>query len=122
MKNIEARIKALEEKLLHSDVRKNPQLLDELVAPEFEEIGSNGKVTSREQVIDWLLTKEQDVRWSLTEFRIRQLSPDMVLAIYRARKNDIVNDSYKGSIRSSLWKRTGERWQIVFHQGTKVLD
>lgn len=122
MKHIETLIQTLEETLLHADVRKNPHMLDELVAEDFEEIGSNGKVTPREQVIDWLLNKEQDVRWSLTEFRIRQLSPDTVLAIYRARKTDLVDGIYKGSIRSSIWKHNGERWQIVFHQGTKVLD
>lgn len=122
MKNIATDIKVLEEKLLHADVRKNPHMLDELVAEDFEEIGSNGKITPREQVIDWLLNKEQGVRWSLTEFRVRQLAPDMVLAIYRARKTDLADGVYKGSIRSSLWKHNGERWQIVFHQGTKVLD
>lgn len=47
MKNIEAQIKELEGKLLQSDVRANPQILDELLAEDFEEIGSLGTISSR---------------------------------------------------------------------------
>ena len=62
MNNIKNHIKELEEKLLHSDVRKNPEILDDLLGEDFEEIGSIGKVQSREEVINWLVTKEKDIK------------------------------------------------------------
>jgi hypothetical protein len=62
MNNIKEHIKNLEEKLLHSDVRKNPEILNELLSEDFEEIGSIGKISSREEVIDWLVTKEKDIK------------------------------------------------------------
>ena len=122
MENIEKHIKGLEQKLLHSDVRANPKILDELLADDFEEIGSNGNISSREEVINWLVNKENDIRWSLNEFRIRQLAPDLVLAIYRATKNTNTGNVSKGSIRSSIWKRTDKGWQMIFHQGTKLIS
>ena len=122
MKNIEEHIKQLEQKLLHSDTRANPKILDELLADDFEEIGSIGQISSRKDVINWLVNKEKDIRWSLNEFRIKQLSPDLMLAIYRATKNENTGNASKGSIRSSIWKRTDKGWQMIFHQGTKLIS
>lgn len=131
---IKTEIKALEEKLLHSDVRSNPELLNELLAEDFQEIGSSGMINSREDVVDWLLNKEGNVRWSLTSFNIRLLSDELVLAQYVAKKVDAV-DAFKkdnhascGSQRSSLWKKVPSQnnrechWQMIFHQGTKILN
>ena len=120
MANIEALIKGLEEKLLRTDVRKNPDILDELLSEDFEEIGSIGRTSSRAEVVNWLVTKEKDIEWTVNEFRIRELSPDLVLAIYRADKKNKTNIQSAGSIRSSLWKKNGNRWQMIFHQGTKI--
>ena len=121
MINIKEHIKSLEEKLLHSDLRKNPEILDEVLGDDFEEIGSIGKVSSRNEVIKWLVTKEKDIKWSLTEFRIKELSPDLVLAIYRATKRGPRSNHSRGSIRSSIWKLCSGKWKIIFHQGTKIL-
>ena len=121
MKNIRNHIKELEEKLLHSDVRKNPEILNELLSEDFEEIGSIGKTSSREEVVKWLVTKEKDVKWSLNEFRIRELAADLVLAIYVAKKQQIQNNNSNGSIRSSIWKLSGGKWKMIFHQATKLV-
>lgn len=120
MDPIENKIKELEEKLLHSDVRANPEILKQLLSDEFEEIGSNGKISSREDVINWLLNKEKNISWSLSDFRIKKITSDIVISIYRARKiisNDNVSN---GSMRSSIWKFSDSQWKMIFHQGTKI--
>ena len=122
MDNIIKHFKELEERLLHTDVRKNPELLNELLGEDFEEIGSIGKVSSREEVIDWLVTKEKDIQWSLSEFRIRELTPELVMTIYEANKRDQINSNSNGSIRSSIWKNYDGKWKMIFHQGTKILN
>ena len=122
MKSIKEHIKELEEELLHSDVTKNPEILNDLLGEDFEEIGSIGKISSREEVINWLVTKEKNIKWSLNEFRVRELAPDMVLAIYSANKNEHQGSASKGSMRSSIWKLYGDKWKMIFHQGTKILD
>lgn len=127
--SLELEIKQLEEKLLHSDVRSNPELLDELLSDDFEEIGATGTINSRADVVDWLVNKESDTRWLLTDFSIRQLSDDLVLAKYIAQK---LNTKNKASRRSSLWKRislknratnkTSARWIMIFHQGSNISE
>lgn len=122
MNNIKEHIKKLEEKLLHSDVRRNPEILKELLDEDFEEIGSIGKASTREEVINWLVTKEKNIKWTLNEFRIRELAPDLVLAIYTATVNEHQKNVSKGSLRSSIWKLNDANWKMIFHQGTKILD
>ena len=115
-------IRRLEFKLLHSDMKVMPSLLDALLAKEFEEIGGNGAVSSRQEVADWLLNKNPQIRWSLTDFRVRELSADLVLAIYHAEMVvDQKNIVSKGSIRSSIWKHNTQGWQMVFHQASKII-
>ena len=121
MNKLEVQIKQLEEQLLHADVRANPELLEQLLADDFEEIGSSGMISNRHQVIDWLVTREKAVTWSIQDFRIRQLSPELVLANYRAMK-DGQNTRTGSSMRSSLWQLSGKQWKMVFHQGTREQD
>ena len=121
MNELEEQIKALEEKLLHSDMAANPNLLDELLCIDFEEIGNTGHVSSRDEVIDWLISKEQNSRWSLTNFRIKPLTANLVLAIYLAKQISGQRKSSHGSLRSSIWQHDGSSWKMIFHQGTKII-
>ncbi len=119
MDEITAQIEKLELKLLHTDMCANPSRIDELLAQDFEEIGSNGKTASRREVVAWLMQKDKDEKWSLRDFRIKRLSDDMVIAIYRAVKADRAIAAHSGSIRTSIWRRCGDHWKMVFHQATK---
>lgn len=115
-------IKRLELQLLHSDSTVLPSLLAMLLAKEFEEIGGHGGVATRQDVVDWLLNKNPEDRWLLTDFRVKELSADLVLAIYHAEKiAGQRNTASKGSVRSSIWRRNTQGWQMVFHQATKII-
>ncbi len=115
-------IKQLELKLLHSNFKVLPFLLDVLLANEFEEIASNGVVSPRQEVVDWLLNKNPEDRWILTGFRVKELSADLVLAIYQAEKvAGQKNIASKGSVRSSIWRHNTQGWQMVFHQASKII-
>ena len=120
MKTIEQQIKVLEEKLLHTDARSNPQILNELLAEEFEEIGASGNIISKEEVIDWLVNKEHNICWSLENFRTRQIADNIILATYQATKENVNPSKSRTSMRSSIWKHDGHSWKIVFHQGTRI--
>ncbi|MBX3630276.1 MAG: DUF4440 domain-containing protein [Nitrosomonas sp.] len=128
MEPLAAQIMQLELKLLHTDMRANPTAIDELLDGGFEEIGSDGQAHSRQQAVAWLLNKDSTEQWSLMDFRIKPLSNDMVIAVYRAVRHDPVQTSgkdyneqkeYRGSIRSSVWQRCGDHWKMVFHQATQ---
>ncbi len=112
-------IQKLEEKLLHENMQENPLLLDTLLAKTFFEIGYSGEKSSRQEVVDWLLNKPTTDRWLLSNFCVDKLSHDIVLAVYQAQKiNDGVQIS-KASTRSSIWKRHGRQWKMMFHQASK---
>ncbi|MDH5231458.1 MAG: DUF4440 domain-containing protein [Gammaproteobacteria bacterium] len=121
MSELEKTIFQLEERLLLPEVRKNRDRINQLLAPEFEELGSNGKLNSRDAVLDWLLNHELDTRWQLSQFRIRQLTSDIVLAIYHAKKIQIDSAQSHGSMRSSLWRCVNNEWKMIFHQGSKII-
>lgn len=135
--SLELEMKQLEERLLHSDFRERPELFDGFLSDDFEELSPSGYISSREEVVGWLLKKDAEVRWSLTDFSVRELSDDLVLTVYRARtktKNKNKNDDdypseNLGSLRSSIWRRNETsyaditiKWQMVFHSGTKILS
>jgi len=105
-------IRGLEEQLLRPEVRTSPELVAALLADEFTEIGSSGRVYNKQQIIDRL----QRERWSgpqatVRDFSARLLAADLIFVTYSIIESQ--------TIRSSIWKLTDGRWQIVFHQGTR---
>lgn len=109
----------LELMVLHSDFQAQPERLEQLIAPEFEEIDKLGRVTPRADVVAWLKNKKPIHRWNLTEFRIKMINDTVVLCIYKAK---LQSDKSKnlGSTRSSLWRLAETGWQMVFHQASKA--
>ena len=116
--SIEAQLRALEEELLQPAVRKSASRLDALLADDFIEFGSSGRVFGKHDIID-ALRSESPVRRSLTDFRALPLGPRVVLTTYRATSNGASGEEPVHSLRSSVWRLLDGRWQVVFHQGTR---
>jgi hypothetical protein len=106
-------------RLLRADVRHSETELRKLLAEEFIEIGSLGQVYSRDMIIA-SLAEETATRILVFEFQVRIQTPDLALVTYRAEIQQAENQRPISSWRSSLWKRTGQGWQMVFHQGTPI--
>lgn len=113
-------IKQLELKLLQTDLRANPALINDLISGDFEEISGNGQMNSRNDVINWLLQKDNNIQWALTNFRIKVLTDEVMLVIYIAKKLNDPNNTSNGSIRSSIWKQQDQNWKMIFHQASKI--
>ncbi|MFC1954572.1 DUF4440 domain-containing protein [Chloroflexota bacterium] len=112
----EETIRTLEEKLARSSVRNPVQDISELIADEFIEYGSSGRIFDKSQVIEGLQSREP-VEIILSDFDVKSLASDVILATYRAEIHQS-DERIKHSLRSSIWGFTEERWQIIFHQGT----
>ncbi len=117
--DLTALIRQLEQRLLTPGVRRSAQEVAGLLADEFIEFGSSGRVFDKQQVID-SLQGEAAAHWSLTHFKTSLLAPGVVLATYRATYHSSAGAPPVPSLRSSLWKWIDGRWQMVFHQGTLV--
>ncbi len=107
---VEDEIREAEEKLLTASVRSSPEALDRLISDQFVEFGSSGRVYKKDDIVAMTLA-EPNVTVSVTDFHVLPVAPDVALATYRTGR----------SLRSSLWRREGETWQIVFHQGTPIV-
>ena len=92
-----------------------------LLADDFIEIGSAGRVFTKQQVIE-ALQDEEPVLVSITDFHLRSLSPEITLVTYRASKHSASKDTAVVSLRSSLWQKVAGRWQMIFHQGTVLQE
>lgn len=113
-------IKKLEEKLLLPSIRKSRQDLEVLLADEFIEFSSSGRIYNKVQVINALITEESSL-YSLENFRVKMLSDSIVLATYFCQKED--HDRIIKSVRSSIWKKVDDvAWAMFFHQGTPIWD
>jgi len=114
-------IRQLEERLLKPEVRKSARDVADLLADELIEFGSSGGVYNKQQTIEGL-QQESRSRWSLRDFKTSVLAPDVVLATYRAARHGPSGERSVDSLRSSIWKLIGGRWQMVFHQGTSARE
>jgi hypothetical protein len=52
------------------------------------------------------------------DFEYRVLADGLAQLTYRATIKRAENQSPSYSVRSSIWRFDGEKWQMIFHQGT----
>jgi hypothetical protein len=113
----------LEERLLQPNVRKSAKDVMDLLADEFIEFGSSGRVFDKQQIIDSLQNEpiEPLPQRSIAEFKTLVLATGVVLVTYRIVKH-ISGEQPVNSLRSSIWKLNNDRWKMIFHQGTLVRE
>jgi hypothetical protein len=113
------RIRELEESLLDPRVRGSRKALGDLLADEFLEFGSSGRRFTKSQIVEALVGEAaEEPRFSLADFSLLVLAPDVVLATYRAEARGVDPSPPRHSWRSSVWVLRSGRWQLLFHQGT----
>lgn len=91
---------------------------ERMTADDFWEIGASGQRYSRAHVLDVLEQRAPDPAehgWITGDFHCRELGPDTYLLTYTLEQGERL------SRRSTVWRRAGDEWQIVFHQGTLVM-
>ena len=113
-----ALLRELEERLLQQGVRLDESALTLLLADDFVEHGASGQAWTKADVIVGLLS-EAFVTRRIYDFDVRWLSIDIALATYRCGTESVDGVEFF-SLRSSIWRRQADGWQMVFHQGTKI--
>ncbi len=105
-------IHKLELSLLEPTLRHSAEHLNRMLADEFIEFGSSGRIYTKKDMLEHLPLEASKI-FIVEDFKILELSDKVILATYKATIDD------QCSIRSSIWKLYGDVWQMVFHQGTK---
>jgi len=104
-------VEALERELALPDTRSDIGRTGVLLHPEFMEIGSSGRVWTREAMM-MALEEDPGHHTELEILGADRIGTGAVLLTYRSY-------SRSGTVlRSSLWVMDGGRWRLRFHQGT----
>jgi hypothetical protein len=112
----------LERQLMDPVFRKNREHVSALLAEDFREFGSSGCLWSRAAILDLLAGEEAYTAPEIEGFAVQRLGPEMALVTYRTVRVSAESGAPQASLRSSLWVLRENRWQILFHQGTKIPD
>ena len=100
--------------LMSLDVRRSPALVDELLDPEFREIGMSGTYWTRSETIRALAAEvgADTCGVEVTEMHGTVLESKLILLTYVSSRDG------RRARRSSLWRCSDDKWRLVFHQGT----
>ncbi len=109
-------LKDLELSLLDPDTRRSPKSVAALLADEFIEFGASGEVYDKHQTIEAIAQPGTNI--VATEFTVRSLALNVALLTYKSMSGS--GEHRRHALRSSIWKRTDDGWQLVFHQGTPM--
>ncbi|WP_345761037.1 ribonuclease HI family protein [Diaminobutyricibacter sp. McL0608] len=104
-------VETLERELLNPTVRADSSRVAAILHSEFEEIGSSGRLWSRDAIVNEL-AGQQPERIDFEVLGSELVAPDAILLTART------SDSRGSALRSSLWLRVDGRWRLRFHQGT----
>jgi len=112
-------LRRLEEQLLQPEIRRSADQVSYLLADEFVEFGSSGRVFDKAQIIASLQQeKEQAAQRTIDDFSVKWLTPEIALLAYRLVVRRGASEEETHTLRSSIWKLIDGRWQMIFHQGT----
>lgn len=107
----------LELKLMDPTFRQDRHEVAALLADEFLEFGSSGKVWTREEILVPPDATGTAIR--MEDFAVRMIHARVAQATYRTVRTAPGAESLI-ALRSSLWSYEDGRWQMVFHQGTRI--
>jgi ribonuclease HI len=104
-------VEELERELLGPLVRGDIGRTAVLLHPDFLEIGSSGRVWTRDAMM-MALEEDPGERTDIEILGADRIGAGAVLLTYRsyARSGTV--------LRASLWVLDGDRWRLRFHQGT----
>jgi hypothetical protein len=107
----------LEQRLAQVGKRLAAEEATLLIADDFVEFGSSGKVWSKDEIIA-AISEWSPIERIVKDFSVRELSASICLITYKVIAAE--RQARPFSLRSSIWRNNGGKWQIIFHQGTSV--
>ena len=112
-----AELEALERALHAPPVRADRERLAALLDEDFSEIGSSGQCYGRAAALAEISLERTQVLIESEQFAVRLLADVLAQVRYRSRYH-VDGQAQRWVLRSSLWRRHGQRWRMLFHQGT----
>ena len=114
-----AELYRLEQLLALAGERPTRDELERYIADDFVEHGASGKIWTKDTVIEAMQTWSSFQR-TIADFHVRALSDTVVLVTYNSTGQAEHPGTKRTALRVSIWRRNGNSWEVVFHQGTPV--
>ncbi|RYF82819.1 MAG: DUF4440 domain-containing protein [Comamonadaceae bacterium] len=92
-----------------------PAAFEQVVAPDFWEIGASGRRYERAfclQVLSQRGPTPAQHGWRVRDAQVQRVGADHCLLVYTLAQTGRI------TLRSTLWRQSAQGWQAVFHQGT----
>lgn len=112
-----AELEALERALHAPQVRADRERLAALLDEDFSEIGSSGQCYGRDAALQEIPLERAQVLIESEQYAVWLLAEGLAQVRYRSRYH-VDGQAQRWVLRSSLWRRHGDGWRMVFHQGT----
>ena len=106
------KILELENSLFKLEYMSNREYLDNIISDNYKELGKSGILFNKEDVVNDLLTQQQDRDIKIYDFSGEELSKDLWIVHYITYSDD--NKVY----RTSIWKNENDNFKILFHQAS----
>jgi hypothetical protein len=91
---------------------------ENMMTPDFWEVGASGRRYSRDSILDELERRYAgeyvEGPMEATDFHCRKLADEVYLLTYTLFQGE------RKTRRATVWQRIAGDWKIVFHQGTIV--
>lgn len=111
-------LRSLEVALHHPGVRCSRERLEQMLHPEFHEVGRSGRTYNRETIVSHLASQQVHPVVASDSFAVSELGPGAALLTYRSAHVEAEDRLVNHTLRSSVWLRTAAGWQLRYHQGT----
>jgi hypothetical protein len=101
----------------HPEFGTTRQDYESMTDADFWEVGASGRRYSREFVLHTLENRAPDPeesQWLTRDFQCREIAADNYLITYTLFQGARVTR------RATLWRRAGDGWKVLYHQGTIV--
>jgi len=106
---------------LHSDkTRRDRRRLETLLHADFVEFGRSGRRYTRTDILEEFGLGNMLPAIRSSNFELIVFGEGAALLTYVSAHVDAGGNSYRQSLRSSIWVRTKVGWQMRFHQGTPL--
>ncbi|MBS1799689.1 MAG: DUF4440 domain-containing protein [Acidobacteria bacterium] len=102
---------SLEERLLHPDRETDRNDLTSLLAADFKEFCTSGRIFNLNQLHNALLASAPRAA-TMSHFYVTPLGDTSALTTYH------ITTATSTSHHSSIWVLRDNKWQMLFHQGT----
>lgn len=111
-------LRRLEAELHHPGLPCSRERLEQLLHPGFHEVGRSGRPYTRATVLDFLAGQATPPAVEASGYAVHLLAEGCALLSYRSVRRGADGQALEPALRSSVWLRTQQGWQLFYHQGT----